>query len=164
MTNEHTDSRIPFDGFDFFIGEWDVANRKLNDFLDPESGWVDFPGVSRCRRLLGGTGNMDEIDFPTLGVQGMTLRLFDPEAKEWSLHWASTRTGRLEPPVRGRFALHEEGLVGEFEGEDVYQDRPVLVRFRWDGISSTTAHWQQAFSADGGETWVTNWTMAFTRR
>ncbi|AUG75427.1 hypothetical protein CFP65_0464 [Kitasatospora sp. MMS16-BH015] len=164
MTNEHTDPRVPFGGFDFFLGEWKVANRRLTDFLDPASGWTEFPGLSRCRRLLDGLGNTDEIDFPTLGVKGMTLRLFDPEAGEWSLYWSSTRTGRLEPPVRGRFTESAAGLVGEFTGEDEYAGRPVLVRYRWDGISATTARWQQAFSADGGQSWVTNWSMEFTRR
>jgi hypothetical protein len=26
-----------------------------------------------------------------------------------------------------------------------------------------TPHWEQAFSADGGETWETNWTADFAR-
>jgi hypothetical protein len=25
--------------FDFFHGEWEVANRRLTDFLQPASGW-----------------------------------------------------------------------------------------------------------------------------
>jgi hypothetical protein len=37
------------------------------------------------------------------------------------------------------------------------------VRFIWSGISETTAHWEQAFSIEGGQTWETNWVMDSTR-
>lgn len=37
------------------------------------------------------------------------------------------------------------------------------MRFVWSGISATTARWEQAFSLDGWDTWVSNWAMEFTR-
>lgn len=33
----------------------------------------------------------------------------------------------------------------------------------WSGVSATAACWERAFSLDDGETWLTNWTMDFTR-
>jgi hypothetical protein len=41
---------------------------------------------------------------------------------------------------------------------------PILARFRWTGITADSAHWEQAFSADGGETWLDSWYMDATRR
>lgn len=73
---------------------------------------------------------------------------------------ASERTGVLFPPVTGAF---KDG-TGEFFGEDTHDDVPVLVRFRWTDITSGSARWEQAFSADGGETWLDNWYMDATRR
>jgi hypothetical protein len=71
--------------------------------------------------------------------------------------WADTRrSGKLDPPVIGSF----EGDVGVFEGEDTFEDRPILVRFIWSGVTTPTPRWEQAFSEDGGETWETNWIMA----
>lgn len=146
--------------FDFFTGTWDVANRWRTDFLDPAGDWEEFPGVTRASRHFDGGANVDEIDFPTKGFSGLTLRLFDTERQEWSLYWSSKRTGTLFPPVTGRFT---DG-VGEFLGDDTYDGKPIRARFVWSGITATTARWEQSFSQDGGATWLTNWVMEFTRR
>jgi hypothetical protein len=146
--------------FDFLAGTWDVANRWLIDFLDADSGWEEFPAVSYATRHFDGSANFDEIVFPTKGFSGLTLRLYNPDTAQWSLYWASKRTGTLFPPVTGQF---KDG-VGEFVGDDAYKDLPILVRFRWSDITANTARWQQAFSADSGQTWVDNWFMDLARR
>ncbi|MFI6010820.1 hypothetical protein ACIBAG_18715 [Streptomyces sp. NPDC051243] len=145
--------------FDFFHGEWDVVHRRSTDFLDPDSAWEEFPSTSRCRPLFDGAANIDEIDMPHLGSKGLTLRLFDRETEQWSLNWSSSRSGKLFPPVTGHF----DGDRGEFYGEDTHDGKDVRVRFVWSGITAGSARWEQAFSVDGGETWVPNWVMEFTR-
>ncbi|MGD1223571.1 hypothetical protein AB9Q10_34690 [Streptomyces krungchingensis] len=147
--------------FDFLLGDWDVHNRRLTDFLAPDGGWEEFPATSHCRSLFDGAADIDEIDVPDLGWKGLTLRLFDPETRRWSLHWSSSRSGRLFPPVYGRFGPDGRG---EFFGDDTHDGKDVRVRFVWSGISATTARWEQAFSVDGERTWMTNWVMEFTRR
>ena len=145
--------------FDFLHGEWEVVNRRLTDFLRPGSGWEEFTGVSRCWPLFDGAANVDEIDMPYLGSKGLTLRLFDRETELWSLNWSSSRSGKLFPPVTGRF----ESGGGEFYGDDTHDGKEVRVRFVWSGVSASGARWEQAFSVDDGASWVTNWTMDFTR-
>jgi hypothetical protein len=39
----------------------------------------------------------------------------------------------------------------------------VRVRFKWTHDTPATARWEQAFSADDGATWETNWIMQMTR-
>jgi hypothetical protein len=56
-----------------------------------------------------------------------------------------------------------DGDTGIFEGEDTFEGRPIRVRFVWSGVDTATPRWEQAFSADGGKTWETNWIMEFTR-
>lgn len=146
--------------FDFFTGTWDIVNRWRTDFLDPNSEWEEFPGISHASRHFDGNANFDEISFPTKGFAGLTLRLYNPDTGQWSLYWASKRTGTLFPPVTGAF---KDG-TGEFFGEDSYNDVPILARFRWADITADSAHWEQAFSTDGGETWLDNWYMDATRR
>ncbi|MCF1595168.1 hypothetical protein [Streptomyces muensis] len=145
--------------FDFFHGDWQVLNRRRTDFLDPDSDWEEFPATNRCWPLFDGAANVDEIDMPRLSAKGATLRLFDRETKRWSLNWASSISGTLFPPVIGRF---EDGR-GEFYGDDTYDGKDVRVRFVWSGVSTASARWEQAFSVDDGQSWLTNWTMEFTR-
>ncbi|MFJ4563561.1 hypothetical protein ACIP4U_07540 [Streptomyces caelestis] len=147
--------------FDFLVGTWDVTNRRLVAPLTGSPEWDEFPGTAVCSgTLFGGAANLDEISFPTKGFNGLTLRLFDPFRAQWSLNWVNSRTGLLQPPVVGRF--HDDGH-GEFHGDDTHDGTPVLCRFIWSQITSISAHWEQAFSTDGGQSWETNWTMDFRR-
>lgn len=145
--------------FDFLHGSWDVANRRLTEILVGSGSWEEFPGHAVVRPLFDGSGNIDEITFPTLGHQGATLRLFDQERKEWSIHWADSRTGRLDPPVVGTFA----GDRGDFYGEDTHRGRPIRVHFVWQRLTAHSARWEQEFSVDGGHSWELNWVMELSR-
>ena len=178
-------------GFDFLVGDWDVANRQRRRWLAGCDDWDEFPATSTCRPLFGGAGNLDEITFPTKGFTGLTLRLYEPATKVWTLNWVSSRDGRLTPPVTGGFTADVgtadvgtgdlgtgdlgtgdlgTGDVGTFYGDDTHQGRDVRVRFLWSRITPVSARWEQAFSAGGGqdgedrEDWETNWVMDFTRR
>lgn len=149
--------------FDFFHGTYDIVNRWRIDFLDPTEGedrWEEFPGTSQASVHFDGRASFDEVSFPTKGFGGLTLRLFDPETQQWSLYWASKRTGTLFPPVTGRF---DDDGTGVFYGDDEHDGRKVRVRFIWSAITEDAAHWEQAFSVDGEQNWVTNWHMYMTR-
>ena len=148
--------------FDFLFGRWRVHNERLRERLAGSNDWQRFDAIAECRPILGGAGNIDEFvtdEFEPTVFFGMTLRLFDSATRRWSIWWASNRGGRLDPPVVGSFA---DG-TGRFDGEDVHAGRPVRVRFLWTVGGPDRAHWEQAFSADGGATWETNWRMHFTR-
>ena len=148
--------------FDFYVGTWDVVNRRLAKPLAGSDEWEEFPGVSVARGFFDGAGDFDEITFPTKGFSGATVRTYDAATDLWSLHWIrDVNPATLhEAPVVGRF----DGDEGLFYCDDTYEGAPVKVRYRWSGISASTARWEQAFSADAGQTWETNWIMDSTRR
>jgi hypothetical protein len=148
------------DDFDFLAGSWYIRNRRLKQPLTASNDWDEFGSSSVCHRAFDGAANFEEISIPERGFSGLTLRVFDPELKEWSLHWASSRDGRLQPAVVGRFA---DG-VGTFYSHEAYNGTDITVRFIWSQITPQSARWEQAFSADDGKTWETNWIMEFTRR
>jgi len=146
--------------FDFLVGTWTSRQRRLRSILTGSTEWYEFEGTSRSWSVFDGAGNVDEISFPSQGFGGVTLRLYDAERDEWSLYWASSVTGLSLPPVVGRF---DESGVGVFTAEEVYEGRPITVRFIWSDIKPDSCRWEQAFSADQGATWETNWVMEFTR-
>jgi len=146
--------------FDFFVGAWTSTQRRLREVLAGSDDWYEFTGVTRCWNVLDGAGNFDEVTFPTLGFSGVTLRLYDKLRDEWSLYWASSRTGLSLPPVVGRFG--DDGR-GAFTGDDVYDGTPIKVLYLWSEIAATTCRWEQSFSTDHGTTWETNWIAEFSR-
>jgi hypothetical protein len=118
----------------------------------------EYAGTCTARTHFEGAISIDEVHFPTKGSYGLSIRLYDPSEKLWTIYWVNSRTGRLQPPVRGAWSGDECVLVGE----DEHDGRRVLVRFRWSDVTEQTARWEQAYSADDGETWETNWIMDFS--
>jgi hypothetical protein len=139
--------------FDSFAGAWRLENKRLKVRGVGSTDWDEFPAVSCTIIHLGGVANVDEIHFPTKGWSGLTLRTFDTEKHQWSIYWVNSRTGQMFSPVVGGF----DGDRGEFYGEDTDDGKPILVRFEWTKQGPDRAHWQQAFSSDGGVTWEVNW-------
>jgi hypothetical protein len=89
----------------------------------------------------------------------MTVRTFDPEKKVWSIWWLDGRfPGSLDAPMVGSF----DNGTGRFFTQDTFQGVPITVRFLWQVKADGTPRWEQAFSADGGDSWETNWTMEFS--
>lgn len=154
--------------FDFLIGQWTVRHRRLKARLQGCLDWEHFESTGTVQKLPGGMANFDTLVAPTWrpGWVGQTFRVFDPVAARWSIHWLTNEgagidpaTGHLAVPVVGGF----EGDEGGFEAVEAVDGRPVRVRFLWQRLGPDAARWQQAFSADDGATWETNWVMDFER-
>lgn len=147
--------------FDFLFGRWKVHNRKLRERLKGCAEWDEFEGTVTARRVWGGKGNFDEYNAigPSGPMEGMTLRLYDPQTGQWSIYWGTSQSMVLDNPMIGRF---QDGR-GEFYDQEFHQGRAVYCRFLWSNDSPTSCRWEQALSADGGRTWETNWIMEFTR-
>ncbi|GAB3950432.1 hypothetical protein GCM10029976_085160 [Kribbella albertanoniae] len=143
--------------FDFLNGDFDVRHRQL-----VAGEWIEYDGTTTAKTYFDGAISLDEMRFPTKGIYGLSVRLFDPTTSEWSIWWVSSSTMELGPPVRGRWS--PDGSSCRMVGEEIVDGRTVLCSYEWSGITVQTAHWEQAFSEDGGETWEVNWTMDFTRR
>ena len=161
MTTSTTTQSTAAD-FDFLIGSWRVAHRRLKDRLAGSRTWVAFPGTTVVRKTLGGQGNVDDnvLERPGGAYCAMTLRVFDPQTDRWSIWWFDGRyPTSLDAPMVGRF----EAGVGTFHADDTFEGRSVRVRFRWTSPEPDRPHWEQAFSIDDGVTWETNWTMDFAR-
>jgi hypothetical protein len=149
--------------FDWLIGEWRVQHRRLKERLANNTEWVEFDGACVNFPLMDGRGNVDDnrINIPGDHYRGVGLRSYDPKTGLWAIWWVDSRTphGAVDPPVKGKFV----NGVGTFYADDTLRGKPIRVRFIWSQITPTSAHWEQAFSPDGGKTWEVNWTMEFKR-
>jgi hypothetical protein len=148
--------------FDFEIGKWKTQLERLTNPLSGQAPkWVKYSGTTLVTPVWGGRANLVELDVkgPAGQIEGLSLRLFNPDTRQWSLNFASARGGVLTAPTLGGF---NEGR-GEFYARDTFDGRDILVRFVISDVTPDSARFEQAFSADGGETWEVNWIAVDTR-
>ena len=143
--------------FDFFEGKWMIRNRKLKSRLNNCAEWIEFDATQEMKIILNGIGNRDNFlaSFDGKPFEGMTLRLFNPKTKLWSIYWADSNEGKLDPPVLGSF----ENNIGYFFTKDIFNGKEIVVVFCWNATDKDNPVWSQAFSDDKGKTWEWNWYM-----
>ena len=150
--------------FDFEIGSWKIHLSRLKDRLAGSKEWVQFDGTSVTRKVWGGRSNLEEFetDSPTGHIEGLTLRVYNPQTHQWSIYWANSKgsdLGQLMIPMVGEF----KNGRGEFYDQETWKGRSVYVRFIWSKVTPNSAHFEQAYSADGGKTCEVNWITDQTR-
>jgi hypothetical protein len=147
--------------FDFEAGTWKIHLKRLVHPLTGSTTWVEFDGTSETRKVWDGRAWLEE--FETNGssghVEGLTLRLYNPQSHQWSLYWANSKDGILAQPTIGEF----KNGRGEFYDQERYNGRSIFVRYVWSDITPNSAHFEQSFSTDGGKTWEVNWITDQTR-
>lgn len=147
--------------FDFYEGKWLLQNKKLKERLSGCTEWLTFESTQEMYKVLHGIGNIDNYlaTFNGEPFEGMSLRLFNPKTRLWSIYWADSNEGILQPPVVGSF----ENGIGHFLTKDIFKGKNIVVLFRWDVRDKEKPVWSQAFSDDHGKTWEWNWYMYFSR-
>ena len=147
--------------FDFEIGNWHSHLRRLLHPLTGSTQWVDCDGTSIVSKVWNGRANLVEleVDCPSGHLEGLSLRLYDPDSHQWSLNFSNSRVGTLSTPTVGEF---KDGR-GEFYDQETLNGRAILVRFVISGITANSCHFEQSFSDDGGKTWELNWITTDTR-
>lgn len=150
--------------FDFELGTWKIHLKRLEHRLAGSTTWVEFDGTSVTREVWGGRADLEEFetDSPVGGhIEGLTLRLYDPQTHQWSLYWATSKSGTIGPPTIGQF---KDGRGEFYDTEPSGPDgRSILVRFIWSKTDTNSPHFEQSFSDDGGKTWEVNWITDQTR-
>ena len=150
--------------FDWENGSWTTKVRvRRNPLSGAAPVWVEYQGTSTVKPVSEGRANLVELSVagPNGKIEGVSLRLYNPQARQWSLNFASYRDGMLTAPVYGSFDASGRGL---FYGQDMLDGRAILVRFVITRVSPNEARFDQAYSADGGMTWEENWNAVDTRR
>lgn len=147
--------------FDFEFGSWTMHLKRLVKPLSGSNEWVEYQGVSVVHPIWGGAANVGEIDIsgPAGRIQGMSVRVYNPQSNQWNVSFASLRGGTLGLPMIGGF---KDGR-GEFYNQELFDGRAIFVRFVFSDITPRSFRIEQAFSADGGKTWEPNWISTFEK-
>ncbi len=155
------DARSGAHDFDWEFGKWKTHLKRRLRPLTGSNEWVEYEGTTVVSEVMGGRANLVELDVQgTAGrIAGMSLRLYNPESRQWSLNFANVTGGTLSPPTVGEF---RDGR-GEFYAQETLRGRSILVRFVIFDVTPTSARFEQSFSDDGGKSWELNWIAHDTR-
>ena len=147
--------------FDFEIGTWKTRLSRLLNPLTGSTTWVDYEGTTVVRKVWNGRANLVELeaDGPAGRIEALSLRLYNPESRQWSLNFSNVKGGTLSPPSIGEFRNGR----GEFFAQETLNGRAILVRFIISQITADSCRFEQSFSDDGGKTWEVNWIAIDTR-
>jgi hypothetical protein len=147
--------------FDFEIGTWRTDLKRLLNPLTGSTTWVEYNGTTVVRKVWQGRANLVELvaDGPAGHFEGLSLRLYNPQSRQWSLNFANAKSGVMAQPTIGEF----KNGRGEFFSQETFNGRSILVRFVISDITPNSCRFEQAFSDDGGKTWEVNWVATDTR-
>jgi hypothetical protein len=147
--------------FDFNIGTWKTHIKRLRHPLANSTEWFEMHGTVAVSKVWNGRANLEEIeiDGPNGHLEGLTLRLYNPESHQWFLHWVNASDGILGQPMIGEFKNGQ----GEFYDQETFNGRAILVRQIFSNITTNSYNFEQSFSDDGGKTWESNWVATVYR-
>ena len=147
--------------FDFEVGTWKTHLWRRTHPLTGSNVWVEYEGTTVVQKVWNGRANLLEleVDGSAGHIEGLSLRLYNPQSRQWSLNFSNSRAGTMTAPVIGGF----KNGRGEFYGQDSLDERAIFVRFVVSPLGAGSYRFEQSFSDDGGKTWETNWIAVDTR-
>jgi len=147
--------------FDFDLGTWKTHVSRLLHPLTGSTTWVELDGTTVVRKVWDGRANLAELEADGAAghLEVLSLRLYDPQAHQWSLNTANSNGGTISVPTVGEF----KNGRGEFFDTEPINGRSILVRNVWSDITANSCRFEQSFSDDGGKTWEVNWIAVDTR-
>ncbi|MEO5865714.1 MAG: hypothetical protein ABIS14_03095 [Sphingomonas sp.] len=147
--------------FDFDLGTWRTEIVRRVHPLSGSEETMRLSGTVTVRPLWNGKAQVEEIeaDGPKGHWEGMTVFLYDPEARQWSMNFANGSAGKFTIPMIGSFRNGR----GELLGSDTLGGRAILVRAVWSDITAVSHTYQESYSDDAGHTWQVAFTAHKTK-
>ncbi|MGC2405005.1 MAG: hypothetical protein WA431_01175 [Candidatus Cybelea sp.] len=138
--------------FDFNYGTWSTHITSYEESGHGAGVPTAYVGTVAVRKIWGGRALMEEIKASNAsgGFQGLTLFLYNPQARQWSQTFASKGAGTFDPSMVGTFKDGRGELVS-FPVAD--GGALIFARDVWSNIRGNTHHFEVQYSQDGGKTW-----------
>jgi hypothetical protein len=153
--------------FDFWLGDWAIEQRILRQ----DGSYAEFPARTSVRSAAAGCALVEEwrgtVEFFWAGMEapaelhGLSVRAWNPGAREWVIHWLDDMNPALGEPFVGVFEAGRGTFTQTTTGPDGV-DRTSRITFENPAVG--VVEWSLASSRDGGESWTTLWSMHMTRK
>ena len=135
--------------FDPFIGTWKAHTKyRAHPFAESDP-WTEFDGTEIFQKIWGGAvlelSGVAGANEPV----GLMLYTYNPQSHQWSVYFASRKDGKVGLPNVGEFSNER----GEFIVQDMLNGKSMLNRYVWSQIASSSPHFEESWSSDGGRTW-----------
>jgi hypothetical protein len=142
--------------FDYQFGSWNVHIRARQG-----NTWTTYTGTHVVTPIWNGTSNYGvlEVSGPAGHIEGMQLRLYNPQTQQWTLWFAPSRTGQIGEPSRGGF----HNGRGVFLARSTENGASILERSVTSEIHHNSYRDEIFVSSDGGRTWRSTWIAEYTR-
>ena len=129
--------------------------------MSGDTTWIKYSGTTVVRKVWDGRANLVELDVagPAGRIEALSLRLYNPQSRQWSLNFSNSRGGTLAVPSVGEF----QNGRGEFLSHEEYNGRMIFVRFVILPLTPDSCRFEQSYSDNGGRTWEVNWVATDTR-
>src|SRR6187401_2858795 len=113
--------------FDWEIGTWKTHLKRLQHPLTGSTTWVEYEGTTVVRKVWDGRANLVELEVKGSAgaIEALSLRLYNPESRQWSLNFSNSRGGTMALPAIGEF----KNGRGEFYNQDTLNGRSIFVKF-----------------------------------
>jgi hypothetical protein len=94
--------------------------------LTGSTTWIEYEGTSVVSKVWNGRASLFELDVdgPAGRIEGVGLRLYNPQSNQWSLNWANHNDRTMTEPMIGEF----KNGRGDFFGQELLNDRAIYVR------------------------------------
>jgi hypothetical protein len=135
--------------FDSLIGTWKAHTKyRAHPFAESDT-WLEFDGTESFKNIWDGAIlELSEV-ARAKGPVGLMLYTYNPQSHQWSVYFASRKDGKVGLPNVGEF----KNGRGEFFVQDMLNGKSLLNRYVWSQIVSSSPHFEESWSNDGGRTW-----------
>jgi hypothetical protein len=111
--------------FDFLIGQWQVINTRLKDWLCECNEWITFESYHLEQKRSSGSGNFAVHQY-TLGnaqYERSILRQYDNRYEFWKIDRIDTMSALTMPSLKGTFWNNK----GSFLSKGFFHEQEVLI-------------------------------------
>jgi len=135
--------------FDSLAGTWKGHTKyRAHPFAGSDT-WIESDGAEIFQKIWDGAMLELSEGASANGPVGLMLYTYNPQSHQWYVYFANSKDGKVGLPNVGEFRNGR----GEFFVQDTLNGKSLLNRYVWSQIVSSSPHFEESWSSDGGRTW-----------